>query len=352
MATFERRCDLWLRKSQGYLDRKGIKRNIWKGENLSEFSRRAVSAIALIFREKEIILFSLLQWAAIALAYYLWVQILAWVPDEVWESDSKMDDIPLNLAFLVWSILCVALAAYPIGVLTGAMGAAHFLREQGYPSTIAACLKLAAQTSAKLWMFHLVDGWLTVQIIMERLPKKGHFRTAVAADRAVAEAMYYAWKVGTIAVPPALLTGKGLIEAGKESIALVKSNPREVLKLRGGYSALCWVIGVAACVGIFAFLIGFPSPFSAQHKMFSFYAWIGVPILLAVGIINLFFRPIYVIASCQLYSDFLKEKGRSVEFGNLPGRGTSAFAAFLVLCALLFVIFLYREEIGLMELLR
>lgn len=336
---------------RAHLDKKGIKKNIWKGENLAEFSSRSAYAISLIFREKEIILFSLLQWVAIALAYYLWVQILGWIPDEVWESDSKINDISLNLAFLAWSFLCVALAAYPIGVLTGAMGAAHFLREQGHSSTIAACLKLALQNSTKLWMFHVVDGWLTVNIILERLPKKGHFNPGVAAQRAVAEAFYYAWKVGTIGVPPALLTGKGLIEAGKESISLVKSKTWEVVKLRGGYSAVCWIIGIAAYIGAIAFFILFPSPFEAGHKMFSFYAWMGVPILVAVGVVNLFVRPIYVIASCHLYSDFLKENGRSVEFGNLPGKGMSAFAAFLVLCAIVSVVFLYREETGLMALL-
>ncbi len=325
-----------------YLDKNGIKKNIWTGENFTEFFSRSAYAISLIVREKEIVLFSLLQWAAIALAYYVWVQILGWIPEEVWESDSKIKDISINLAFLAWSVLCVALAAYPIGILTGAMGAAHFLREQGYPSTIAACLKLALPNSGKLWMFHTLDGWLTVNIILERLPKKRYFSPVVAAQRAVAEAIYYAWKVGTIGVPPALLTGKGLVEAGKESIALVKSKSWEVVKLRGGYSAVCWIIAIGAYIGSMAFFVYFPSPFDAGHKIFSFYAWMGVPILVTVGVLNLFVRPIYVIASCQLYSDFLKEKGRSVELGNLPGKGMSTFAAFLVLCAMLFVIFLYR----------
>lgn len=336
---------------RAYLDENGIKRSIWKGENLSEFSSRSAYAISLILREKEIVVFSLLQWVAIAFAYYLWVQILGWIPEDVWESDSKIYDVSLNLAFLAWSFLCVALAAYPIAILTGAMGAAHFLREQGYPSTIAACLKLSLPNSTKLWMFHVLDAWLTVNIIVERLPKKRHFSPAVAARRAAEEAIYYAWKVGTIGVPPALLTGKGLIEAGRESIALVKGKLWEVLKVRGGYSAICWIIAVAAYIGSMVFFIGFPSPFSAEHRMFSFYAWMGVPILVAVGVINILVRPIYVIASCQMYSDFLKESGRSVEFANLPGRGMSTFAAFLVLCIMVLVTFLYREEIGLMALL-
>jgi hypothetical protein len=45
-----------------YLEKKDIKRKVWKGESLAEFSSRA-HAISLIFREKEIILLAVLQWA-------------------------------------------------------------------------------------------------------------------------------------------------------------------------------------------------------------------------------------------------------------------------------------------------
>lgn len=334
-----------------YLDKNAIPRKVWKAENLAELGSRSARAISLILREKEIILFSLLQWVAIALAYYLWVQILGWIPEEVWNSPSKLEDTALNVAVLAWSVACVALAAYPIGVLTGAMGAAHFLREQHQPSTIAACLKLAWPNSTRLWMFHALDGWLTVDIILERMPKKGHFNSGAVARRAVAEAIYYAWKVGTIAMPPAILAGRGLVEAGRESIALVKSKPWQVVKLRGGYSAICWIIGVATYVGALVFLIAFPLPGGAGHSVLSFYVWLGLPILAAVGVIKLFVRPVYVIASCQLYSEFLKESGKSVSLGSRPGRGTNALVAFVVLCAIVLAVSLYREEIGLMALL-
>ncbi len=326
-----------------------VRRDVWTDENLAEFSSRAGYATALIFREKEIILFSALQWVAIALAYYLWVQVLGWIPPEVWNSDSKLVNLPLNLAFLAWSLLCVALAAYPIGVLTGAMGAAHFLREQGHESTIAACLRMALPNSHRLWMFHTADGWMTVDIILERLPKKNYFTTM--AERAIKEAIYYAWKVGTIGVPPALLAGKGLIEAGKESISLVRDRTMDVLRLRGGYSIFCWVIGVAAYVGSWMFFIRYPELFKSEHRIFAFYFWMGVPILIAVGVINLFVRPIFVIASCQLYSDYLKDNKRSVELGSRPGRGESTFVAFVVTCAIAATIYLYRHEIGLMNVL-
>lgn len=332
------------------LEKNDLKRDVWKDENLSEFASRSGYAISLIFQEKEILLFSVLQWVAIAVAYYIWIQILGWIPNEVWESDSKIHDVPLNITVFLWSLFCVALAAYPISILTGAMGAAHFLRQQGYESTIAACFKLALPNSKKLWIFHTWDGWLTVDIIVERLPKSGYFTDA--AERALKEALYYAWKVGTIGVPAALLTGKGLAEAGKESIALVKAKLWDVIKLRGGYSMACWIIGIVSYIGAIAFFITFNDLFKSEHTMFKFYFWMGAPLLIAVGIIKLFIRPIYVIASCKLYSDYLLEQGKPVEFKNLPSRGQSAFVAFLVLCVILIVIFLYREQLGLMDILR
>jgi hypothetical protein len=69
-------------------------------------------------------------------------------------------------------------------------------------------------------MFHTADAWITVNMILERLPKRN---MPSPEEMALKEALYYAWKVGTIGVPASLLTGNGLIEAGEESISLVKN---------------------------------------------------------------------------------------------------------------------------------
>jgi len=333
-----------------YLTEKSIRRKTWSEENVIDFSRRAGYAISLIFREKEIILFSLLQWLVIGLVYYLWVQLLGWIPPEVWQSDSDLNDLALNLAFLAWSFFCVALAAYPIGVLTGAMGAAHFLRQQGFPSTIAGCLKMALPNSHRLWLFQTVDGWLTVDRILDRLPKKDYFTSM--ARRALDEAIYYAWKVGTLGVVPALLTGKGLIDAGKDSINLVKTRTSDVLKLRGGYSVTCWLIGITTYIGSILYFVSYPSLFEGYNSVYTFYLWMGVPILISVGVIQLFVRPIYVLASCHLYSEYLQEQDVTLELKGSPGPVVSTFVAFLVLGLLLAVVYVYREEIGLMAILR
>jgi hypothetical protein len=114
----------------------------------------------------------------------------------------------------------------------------------------------------------------------------------------------------------------------------------------------CWIIGIAAYLGSIIYFIKFHGLFKSDHKIFTFYFWMGVPILSAAGVIELFVRPIFVIASCKLYSDYLKERGEATVFTHLPGKGVSAFITFLVLCCILFTIFVYREELGLMSILR
>lgn len=335
-------------KAKKHLMEQDVDTSVWTSENVGAFGRSSAYAIRLILTEKEILLFSILQWVAIGVAYLIWVQIIGWIPMEVWESDSDLAGIAINVVFLGWSFVCVALAAYPIAVLTAAMGAAHFLREQGHPSTIASCLKLALPNSKKLWMFHIADGWLTVMRILDRLPKRN---MGSAATRAAKEAAYYAWKVGTIAMPAALLTGKGLRAAGKDSLSLVKAQLGDVVKLRGGYSVACWIVGVFAYFGAIFFLGSVGAFDDPVHPMLAVYMWAAVPILIAVGIINLFIRPIYVIVSCKYYSDLLIDQGKLVKFENLPGRGVSAFVAFAVLAIIVGFVFVFRQQLGLMDVL-
>ena len=297
-----------------YLDEKDIKPGIWKRENFAEFFRRSGYAISLIAREKEIILFSVLQWVAIALVAYLWGQMLGWVPHELLNVRS-LHDLLVDLAVLAWSYLCAALVAYPIAFLTAAMGAAHMLRQQGQPSTIGACLKLALPSSGRLWTFYIWDGWQTFKRIADNVPRKGGYYRP-KGERVLARATHHAWKSGTLGMPPALLAGKGLVDAANESISLFKSRSTEVLKLRGGYAAICGIVvlsGLFATIALFVF--GFTPPPGTEPKTI-YVLWIGVPIFATLAVIELFVRPVYVIAACQLYSDFLKEDRRPLELAG------------------------------------
>lgn len=315
---------------------------------LAKFASGAGRALALCFKEKEIFVFALLQWAAIGIAYLLWVQMLDWIPEEMWRRAAKSDDTTIaDWILLAWSFVCVGVAAYPIGILTGCMGAAHILHRQGRESTIAACLKHVLPQSWPLWTFHWIDGWITVNQILDRLPKKNDRRTP--AQRALSEALYYAWKLGVAGVLPGIVAGKDLIASGKSSVAFLKDNFLEVAALRAGYSALCWVVGIGAYIGaMLLFIVAdiVPAHDEIYGHIYALYLWAAVPILIGAGMVMLFLRPVYVLALCDLYADHLQKRNEEVSLPASPGKATSALVAFAVLCVLAGVVFLYRGEIG------
>lgn len=306
------------------------------------------AAVRLIFEEKEILVFALLQWLAVGLAYLVWVQMLGWIPMEVWESDSDIYNLGVNLALLGWSVLCVGLTAFPVGILTGAMGAAHLLRSQGRASTLAACLQLSMRSAWSLWLFHWLDGWITVDRILERLPKRGYGQSL--ARLAATELLYFAWKVGIMGVTPAVLTGKNLLEAGKSSVRFVKARLGRVVLLRGAYTAVNWIVGIGAYVGGLMFIFSVDA-FDAPHSLYSFYLWAAAPIVIAVGVLQLFVRPIFILAACNEYAEYLRQTGETVELPDAPAPATSAAVAFVILMIFAALIFVFRNEIGLMKIL-
>jgi len=325
-----------------------------KKKAIKGFLSRTKYAVKLIFLEKELITFALLQWMCVALGYYLWVQMIGWIPESVWESAAESDEGSIaDIILFLWSFVCVGVVAFPIGILSACMGAVHFLHKQGKESTIAACFKIVMPKAWPLWIFSWIDGWWTVIRILDRLPKKNDRRTP--AQKALSEALYYAWKVGTIGILPALVTGRGLIDAGKHSISMVKHKFKDVATLRLGYSALCWIVGIAAYIGSIFFFIAFPDLVKwnqgVASQMFAIYFWLAVPIIIAVGIVMLFLRPIYLISACDIYSDFIKEKGEALMLPKPPSKGMSALVVFLIVCLIVLIVFLYRQELGIMNML-
>jgi len=315
---------------------------------VSSFFSRVGYALSLGFKEKEIIAFGLLQWAAITLAYLLWVQMLDWIPEEVWRSAADSDSASIvDVVLLAWSVVCIGLAAYPIGILTGCMGAAHFLHRQGEESTVAKCLHLVLPQSWPLWIFHWIDGLITVNQILERLPRKNDRRSAAAI--ALSEALYYAWKMGVSGVLPSILSGNSLVRSGKNSVFFVRDNFIEVAKLRAGYSVLCWIVGIGTYIGTILLFMSvdiLPEGDEIYAHIYTFYLWAAIPILVAVSIVMLLLRPIYVISICDLYSDYLEKQGKDVSLPeNLP-KSVSALVAFLVICIITAAVYLFRDEMG------
>ena len=319
-----------------------------KTEGLKSYFCYLVKAWKLTLQEKEIIVFAFLQLASIAIGYYLWVQMLRWIPPEVWRTaeHSRHASLP-DLILLAWSFVCVGVAALPLSIFSACIGVVYFLRRQGYPSTIAACLQIVLTEVWPLWIFQWMDGWITVNQILERLPKKNNRETPV--QRALSEALYFAWKLGTIGIMPAVITGRGLVESCRDSISVVKTKFIDSAKLRVGYSFLCWIVGISAYIGtILFFMYGHFIPPHAEIYgfIYTFYFWAGAPLLVAVALIVLFLRPAYIIGSCELYAQYLTENNKTVMLPQPPSKSISAFVFFVILCVLVAIVFLYRGPLG------
>ena len=343
-------------------DLKGfIEKNDLPETKAKNFTSRIKYALLLGFKEKEIFFFGLIQWLAILLAYLLWVQMLHWIPQDVWdtvarcqenndnwaEECSLIADIPL----LLWSFVCITLAAFPIGIFSCAMGVTHFLHKQNKKSTFHKCLNASFSNAWSIWKFHVVDSIITVEQIISRLPDEDDHRTA--ADIALSETIYYSWKLGTAGMIPALALGNKLIDSGKSSVKFVKSQFLEIAKLRSAYSLMCWIVGISAYVGsaIFIFLNGEFYTTSGNLAVASFYTNLIVPLAIAIGLVIMLLRPIYVLTICDLYSDYLDENEQEAILPNDPSMGRSALITFILICLIVLCIALFRDEMGLTSML-
>jgi hypothetical protein len=276
------------------------------------------------------------------------VQFLGWIPIEVWENDDALVELGINLALLAWSLACIGLAAFPIGWFTGAMASAHLLRSEGHKSTLAACLALSMQSAGRLWIFQWIDSWITTERILARLPKRGW--ASDWAWLAATEALYYAWKTATMAIVPAIVSGHGLVDAGKQSVSFVRHRPGTAVRLRAGYSLLCWVIGVGAYLAAVCFLFAVDA-FDYENWVYAAYAWAGIPILIAVGVIKLFIRPVFVLATCIYYVDFARETGKRITLPDEPGLAWRVLVPFAMLVLGVAFVYVFRDATGLTDLL-
>lgn len=326
-------------------DKIGTTPKVLSATNFSTFWGELGYSIKLIFEEKEIVFFAILQWLVIVIAYLLWTQILDWIPDSVWDelNRSKNDDASfalLNLALLAWTFLVVTVASYPIAILNAAMTAAHYLRSAGQTSTIAKCFNLAFKHLGRLWVFTTIDAWITVDAILDRLPKKRGRRTAFD------ELLYYAWKIGTIGVVPALVAGKGYMDAAKDSVSLLRNSPGRAIGIRMGYSLICWIIGIAAYVGSVYYLMAYGhSQAGRANEIYNFYVMLVVPIFIAVGVTSVLIRPFYLVMVSKLYTDVITIDKEASALTPDTKFDMLAFVFALLLCTLL-AFYFFGDQLG------
>ncbi len=324
-----------------------------KIESIGGFFSSAMRSFRFICCEKENIVFAILQWLVVCLAYFIWTQGLDIIPEELWEDVSNDDNedgqAVVSIILFVWSFVCVGLASYPLGLLTACMSSSFLLRFQGRQSTVADCLKITLHNSWTLWIFSWIDGWWTVDRILERLPKKND-RTPRSV-KIVNEVTYQAWKLSSLCFIPAILSGRDTINACKDSLLVVKNRFFDLAKLRLGYSLICWIIGIACYVGII-----FALPFISQHMnsgndMYGFYYYAGFPLILALGIIMLIFRPLYIISACRTYAMYSRDANIKIDLPQSTPHFISSLLTFVILGALLCGACFYKEELGITQII-
>lgn len=320
------------------------KPELFSSQNVSTFCGQLRYSIKLIVEEKEIIVFAILQWVAIIIGYLLWTQVLDWIPDRAWKEVGHSNDrhdrcafMLLNLVLIGWSALIVELVSYPISLFSAAMVAAHYLRHSGQLSTFERCLRLAGRNLGKLWVFTAIDAWITVNAILDRLPRKNHTRTATD------EFLYYAWKIGTVGVFPGLVSGKGFADAVTDSLSLLKKEPTRMIGIRMGYSLICWIIGIVAYVAAIFFFCAFGGARGA-NEVYNFYFLMVVPIFFAVGITAVLVRPFYLIMTARLYTD--TTPAFPIQSEEAPTGGAALMLIFALLLCLVVATVLFGDHLG------
>lgn len=309
-------------------------------------------SLYLIFTEKENILFAFMSLVCMALVYFFGIKVLDWIPQEVWDSlkaEEGKNHTLLDLILIIWAFICVGIVAYPLGIFTACMGASYMLRFQGKESTISECLKIVLPKSWTLWIFSWIDGWWTFCRIVDRLPKKND-RTP-ASTKIMKETIYQAWKLASLGFLPATVCGRNLKEACADSLKLMKDRFSMQAKLRIGYSVVCWIVGIGSYIGTI-FMVFYSNDLKiGSNEIYSFYFLAGAPIVVALTIIMLFFRPLYIISACRIYAFYAREKGIEVELPEKSPKFVSSLIVFLLLLAAVAVVYLWRDELGLSDVL-
>jgi len=335
-----------------------------------DFTSKISYALSLGFKEKEIFFFGVMQWIFVFLACILWIQMLFWIPQPVWDAVSQcveenngnaegctlMADIPLTL----WGYFCILLAAFPVGIFSSAMGSAHFMHKQNKESTVVKCLRSALANAWTTWSFHFIDGLITVRQIASRLPQDSNSPNTPMISkmnevrRAKEEALYYAWKIGSAGVLPSMVLGNNLIDSGKNSIKFVRAKFVEITKLRAAYSSICWIVGIAAYIGAIITMVFMGDSIYADSGGLAIpriYQYLMIPISFALLVVIIFLRPIYILTICNLYSDYLVSVNEQPVLPDDPSTSVKAGIIFGFLCILAILVIIFRDQIGLTEIL-
>ena len=313
--------------------------------SIGGFFSECFKSLLYVLKEKENITFAILQWIAIIAGYYLWVTALGWIPEELFAAAAKSDKATAaDLILLLWSFICVGITTMPIGMLTACMAASQLLSLEGRESTILDCLKCVMPRLKPIWIFSWFDGWLTVERILSRLPKKNDRESLT--EKMIKEAAYQGWKFASLGFIPAIVSGRTVMQACKDSISLAMHSFIPLAKLRIGYSIICWITGIACYVLTFMNMNKLYAFFGIDHAaagVHSFYLLAGIPLLIALLILVVFVRPLYIISAARIYANYTDTNDIR---RNLPDSTSSLNADWFILMLLVALIcgLIYLKE--------
>ena len=110
---------------------------------IKTFTSRIRYALMLGLKEKEIFFFGLLQLLVIMVGFVLWLQLLNWIPQDIWNDvqaceDRGDDDCAalIDIALFFWGMAIVPIVVFPIGILSCSIGTTHFLVSRNEESTV------------------------------------------------------------------------------------------------------------------------------------------------------------------------------------------------------------------------
>lgn len=284
--------------------------------SVKAFRDRIGRALQIIREEPEILAFAAAQWLVVLLGFVVWCLILFLLPEDGGRSAEPVS-MTYGVGYVItalaiaslWTLAVIVCVSLPVGVLSAAMGAAHLLRRSGEVSTPSRCLAIAWSNMRALWVYHAIDGYVTINAVLARLPKKNRNRSKL--EMVTEELLYFAWKLACVGVLPAMICGHGLLESGKRSLGFVKAKLAPLMVLRAGYGGMCWAIGAGAYVCGMAMIFDVAPTLITWAGITSTWALvfitIGMPTIFALALVQVVLQPVYILTVCDLYADHLAD---------------------------------------------
>lgn len=304
-------------------------------------------SLRLILQEPEILLFVFLQWIVIALGCYVFLLGLHSIPEDTWDmmqnyrSGSRKGN-PFWYLIAFWTLMCAAIAAPLINTLSSCIPAVHILRCEGRSSTIFACLQLVIPRLGTLWALRLLD----ISISLKRLLGGNK---QVSGNWHIPEKWFYrAWKVTAMSALANLVAGRSIRQAALNTVEMADDYAQHMCAIRIGYVSLCWAVGLttyAVAALNYQVILNFVLSHGQSQFMANALMALGAPAIIAVMVIQLLIKPVYLLALSDVFVRYVVEKNERI----LPARGPASTGkrAMLVACSVaLCAAYAFRNELG------